>query len=632
MKVVKKMGYRQDFDINKIKDALKRTAKKVKFKFTNSEWKELKPRIEARLNQIMDNRDEIYFWEIDDCVIDVLLRSRFNDIAREYIQSRSKVIKDKLNDLGLSPLAMWLLKQRYLKKDSNGEPIETAKEMMIRVATAVASVEKDSKLRQEYNNKFSKMLCDLDFLPNSPCLVSAGTNKKGTWLACFAGIPKDSLDSIFDTLQVGAKIFQMGGGFGITISDLREKGAPIKKSNGVSSGPIEFMKLFNIMVETVKAGGFRRGALMTIMDYDRPDIEDFITCKRNTNELNNMNISVLVKDEFFDLLKKDGDVPLISSLINEPIDSIKAQLLLELIATNIWETGEPGVLFYDRMNSDNPTPHLGDIRVTNPCSESSLLDQEACDLGSINLSNHVKDGEIDWDKLAYTTKLAIRFLDNMLDGSLYPTKEIEETVKRTRKIGLGVMGFADMLIKLGIKYSSNEAVETAGKVMEFINDVASQASTELGKEKGLYPAYREGYRKRRNAIVTTIAPTGSLSLIANVSSGVEPNFASSYSRIIDNSRVAVIHPYKDDENFETTFDVPPEQHLRILAEFQKYVENSISKTINVPEQTSVEDIKNIIIKAHELGCKGVTIFRENCNREALIKCEECSPSGVDLYD
>lgn len=623
LKVIKKMGYRQDFNIDKIRIALNNTAEKIGEKFTKSDWKELKPRIEARLNPIMKNREEIYFWEIDDAVMDTLLRSRYNNITKEYIKSRSEVIKDSLNDLNLSPLAMWLLKERYLKKDEDGNPIETAKEMMIRVATAVASAEKTKELREEYTDKFSKLLIRKDFMPNSPCLVSAGTNRKGTWLACFASDIQDSLDDIFNVLKTGAKIFQMGGGFGVSVSKLREKGCPIKTSNGYSSGPIAFMQLFNTMVETVKAGGFRRGALMTIMDYDKPDIEEFIHCKRSTDELNNMNISVLIKNDFFEKLKNGEEIDLVSPKYNKKVDKISSNLLFEELATNIWETGEPGILFYDRINSDNPTPHLGDIHVCNPCAESTLLSGEACDLGSINLMNHIKDNDIDWEHLADTIKLSVRFLDNILEASPYPNKDIEKAVKNTRKIGLGVMGFADILIELNIKYSSKEAVDMASKIMSFINDVASQESAELGKEKGIYPAYQDDYRKRRNSIVTTIAPTGSISLICGTSSGIEPNFAGEYSRIIDNKIIRVEHPKRNCGAFETTYDVPVDQHIKILAEFQKFTENSVSKTINVPENTSVEDIKNIIILSHKLGCKGVTVFRENCNRESLIKCEDC---------
>jgi len=623
MKVIKKLGFRQDYNIDKIKDALQRTSQSIDEKFTISDWNEFKPRVLSRLNPIMENKDEIYTWEIDDVVIDALLCSRFKNLVREYIQTRSEFKKDNLNDLDLSPLAMWLLKERYLRKDEEGKPIETAREMMCRVATAVASVEKTNKLKEIYTEKFSNILCNLDFLPNSPCLSSAGTSKKGTWLACFAFEIKDSLDSIFETLKDTAKTFQMGGGVGISISKLREKGSLIKTSNGVSSGSIAFLHLFDVMVETVKAGGFRRGAQLSLIKYNHPDIEDFVHCKRKTDKLNNMNISVLLDDEYFNNLKSDIPIKLKSPKNNQIKGEISPNLLLEMIATNIWETGEPGLLFYNKLNEDNPTPHLGDIRVCNPCAESSLLDGEACDLGSINLMKHIKNGDIDWDKLAETIKLAVRFLDNMLDGSPYPTKKVENAVKKTRKIGLGIMGFADLLIHLKIKYSSKESIKMAEKIMSFINDVASKESEELGKEKGLYPAYREGYRKRRNSIVTTIAPTGSLSLICGVSSGIEPNFAKEYSRLIDYKVVKVVHPMKDSPDFETTYDISPEHHLKILSEFQKYVENSISKTINVPESTSVKEIKELIILGHKLGVKGLTIFRNNCNRNALIRCEDC---------
>lgn len=623
MKVIKKLGYRQDFDLDKIRIALQKTARSIGGEFSISDWKELKPRILSRLEPIMKGRDEIYFWEIDDVVIDSLLCSRFKEIAREYIETRSRLKKDKLNDLGLSPVAMWILKERYLRKDDDGKPIETAREMMCRIATEIASVEKTRDLRDYYTKEFSRMLCNLEFLPNSPALVSAGTNKQGTYAACFAFNIEDSLDSIFTVLKDTARTFQLGGGVGINISNLREKGCKIKTSNGESSGPIAFLHLFDTMVETVKAGGFRRGALMAMMRYDHPDIVDFINAKKDTDKLTNMNMSVLLDDKFFESVKRDEDIELISPRYKKYVGRISSNLLLEIISTNIWETGEPGVLFYDRMEEDNPTPHLGKLNIVNPCSESNLLDCESCNLGSINLVRHLKDGEINWEKLAKTTKLAIRFLDNMIDASPYPTKKIEKTVKLTRKVGLGVMGFADMLIHLGIKYSSPEAIETAGKVMSFINDVANQTSIELGREKGVYSAYKDGYRKRRNAIVTTQAPTGSISIIAGVSPGVEPNFASEYVRNIGDERVVMKNPLCKLDAFETTYDIPVEQHLLILAEFQKYVENSISKTINCPEETTVDEIRNLILKAHELRVKGLTIFRQGCRREPLIKCEEC---------
>jgi len=626
MKVVKKLGYRQEYDLDKVKVALKNTAKSVDQKFLNSDWKELKPRIESRLEPIMKNREEIYFWEIDEVVIDALLRSRFNEITKQYIKTRSDVIKDKLNDMGLSPYAMNIMKERYLRKDVNGAPIETTRELMCRVASAIAAVEPNG-LKEKYTELFSDMLLKRNFLPNSPALVSAGTKHKGTLAACFAFSINDSLDDILDTVKKTAKTFQLGGGVGVSIAKLREKGSKIHTTNGYSSGSVEFLNLFDTMCTTIKTGGFRRGALMCLTEYNHPDIEWFINCKRDINKLNNMNISVLVDDKFFDAVKQNKMINLISPKSKEKVDEISANLLLEQIATNIWETGEPGLLFYDSMNKANPTPHLGDIRLTNPCSESNLLPDEACVLGSINLVNHMnlERTDIDWEKLAETTKLATRFLDDMIDASPYPTEEVDKMVKSTRKIGVGLMGFADVLIYMGIKYSSKEAITMAGKIMSFINDVADQESIALGEEKGLYLEYKPGYRKRRNAITTVLAPTGTLPLIAGVSPGVEPNFYKEYSRIIDNRIVNVIHPLKDSPIFEECTEISPEQHLKMLAEFQKHTENSVSKTINAPETTTVEDIKRLIIQAHKLGTKGITILRENSKREPLIKqgCAEC---------
>jgi len=631
MKVIKKLGYRQPFNLNKIRTALIRTANNIDIDFGNEEWKELKPRIQTRLEPVMENREEIFFWEIDDVVIDSLLRSRFKDVAREYIETRSDNLKDKLNDLGLSPLAMYLLKQRYLRRGCNNGYIETAKEMMCRVGTAVASQEKTQELREKYTNEFNDMLIKRDFLPNSPCLVSAGADRKGTWFACFAYAMEDSLANIFSTLHKTAKTFQLGGGVGISIAHLREKGSPISGTGGESSGSVAFLELFDTMCKTVKAGGFRRGALMALTKYTHPDINWFIHCKRDTKKLNNMNISVLVDDEFFNKVENGENIDLISPKDGEKKGEISARLMLESIATNIWETGEPGLLFYNRINKDNPTPHLGDIELTNPCSESTLLNGEACNLGSINLVNHLDESKksMDWDKLARTTRLAVRFLDNMIDGSPFPDEQVKKAVLATRKIGIGVMGFHDTIINMGIKYSSDKAIDVASKIISFIQDTADQESKKLAKEKGTYLEWKKGYPERRNAIVTIQAPTGSISLIAGVSPGIEPNFYRGYSRVIDGSVVKVVNQLADSEYFEIASEISPEQHLKILATFQNHIENSVSKTINVPQNTTVEEIKNLLIKAHKLGVKGVTIFRENCNREGLIKCEDCKLPGSE---
>jgi ribonucleoside-diphosphate reductase alpha chain len=610
MDVIKKSGLRQGYDINKVKIALQKTAKSINEEFKEADWKEIKPRILARLESVIEGREEIFFWEIDDAVIDSLLRSRFKEIAREYIQSRTRTRQDRLNDLGINPVAFSVIKERYLRKDSDGKPLETVKEMMCRVATEIARVEKDKKLRLEYTEKFTNLLCSLDFLPNSPALVSAGAKHKGTYLACYAYGIEDSLEDIMAVVYKTAKTFQLGGGVGVSIAKLREQGAKIETTNGHSSGSVEFLKLFDTMCTVIKTGGFRRGALMCLNEYDHPDIEWFIRCKKDTKVLNNMNISVLTNDKFFESIKKNEDVDLISRKTKQPIAKINANL------------------FYDRMNKDNPTPHLGDIRLTNPCSESNLRNNEACCLGSINLVNHLNEDKSDmnWDKLALTTKLAVRFLDNMLDATPYPAPEVEKETLSTRKIGLGVMGFADVLIYLKVKYSSKDAIVWANKIMSFVNDVAIEESIDLGKEKGIYPECKPKYQQRRNAIVTVQAPTGTLALIAGVSSGIEPNFYKSYTRpIVGIGDVTITHPLRESPFFEIATDVPPEQHLAILAEFQKNIENSVSKTLNVPETITVQEIKDLIVKAHDMNVKGITILRERSNREPLIKvnCEEC---------
>jgi len=341
-----------------------------------------------------------------------------------------------------------------------------------------------------------------------------------------------------------------------------------------------------------------------------------------------MNISVLLDDKFMKAVEKDELVMLKSPKDEKEINAIPARQLLESIAIHIHDSGEPGVLFYDNINKDNPTPHLGPLDVINPCGESPMRGTpgESCNLGSINLTKFInKDKEIEWDRLAEIIKLATRFLDDMIDVSGYPSDRVNQSVKETRKIGLGIMGFSDMLILMGIKYSSKQAIETAGKVISFISDVANQYSIELGKEKGTYLAYKEGCKKKRNAINIVIAPTGTLSLLTTCSSGIEPNFSKEYTRVLNKDIVKVSHPLKDNPVFEMTYDIPVEQHLNIQAEFQKYTDGAISKTINAPENITVREIKELIIKAHKMGIKGFTLFRQNCNREALIKpvCEEC---------
>jgi len=978
--VIKRDGRIQEFNAEKIKSAVIKTATAIKEPFGEDEWGEIKPILLNELEKLT-GRDLIPISEIDDMVMETLIASRFKTIAIEYLKLRKTKMYSEANELGFSPVAMDLLNTRYLQTDKDGKPVETPREMFIRVATALASNEETSELRLKYKEEYTKILTNLEFMPNSPCLVAAGSKRRGTWLACFAYPIPDSLDGMFDLYKIMARTFKMGGGVGVSISDVREESALIATTQGRSSGPIKLvLPVIDAITEGIKQGSFRRGALMCLIQDNHPDIEAFIDAKANPGVLNNMNMSVMLTNKFMRAAEKGHDIELISPYTKKPSKTVSAKALLHKIATRIWETGEPGVLFYDRINKDNPTPHLGDLRLVNPslakgtkvlctdgvfpieelegknikvatlkqqwsqaicrlsqrgaslykivlegnkkyyatrehkwpalnratgqyekketvnlktgdylpvrgmsslpygkegtynqgfligwnygdgsistrkdtgevqynftisedkqragcykkllaclkeitgsnyaptprnkggkswveintasgklhqlfsvygflkkneglphkfwytlnedfrkgfidglfssdgcvsgellfsschkklaedimtylgfygikssvyfrntkpnfpnkkdygklykiyelhcatpsavkfrsiftlthkdknrklkkliikrpsirdnnikvldvmkvstksdvwdltvndtthtfnlahcvtgnCAESVLRPYEACDLGSINLVRHINGGnKLDWDKLAHTIKIALRFLDSILDKSPYPDPMVKKAVMETRKVGLGIMGFADALIMMDIKYSSHDALKFADKLMAFIRQIAEQESAKLGREKGMYEAYKEGCPKRRNSIVLTLAPTGSISLLASVSSGIEPNFASSYTRTFypEEKTVTIEHPLKSRDCFETTYDITPEHHLKMLATFQKHVDNACSKTINVPEGTTIEDIEKLITQGWELGVKGLTIFRKNCRRKALIKCD-----------
>ena len=623
LKVIKRDGRTEEFNSDKIKTAITKTAVEIKEKFGDDEWNELKPILANELEKLAE-KEIVSIGEIDDIVMETLIYSSFKNIAIAYIKYRKTKVYNNVNDMGLGKVSMQLLGDRYLETDEERSIVETPKEMMLRISTAIASVEKGTDLKIKYKDEFFKMLCNMEFLPNSPCMVSAGSKRKGTLLACFAYNIPDSMDGMFDTYKLIANTFKMGGGVGISIADVRESGAYIKTTKGFSSGPVKLvLPVVDSVTEGIKQGSFRRGALMCVLSDYHPDLESFIDAKYDTSKLNNMNMSIMVCNKFMNAVKKGGELELTSPATGKLVKKVSASYIFDKIATRMWETGEPGILFKDRINKDNPTPHLGELKLVNPCAESVLYDREACDLGSINLVRHIVDKKFDWDKFAHTIKLGLRFLDNILDKSAYPDPSVKSAVLRTRKVGLGIMGFADALIMMDIKYSSAEAVKFVDKLMSFMRKVAEQESAKLGHEKGLYDGYKDGCPKRRNAIVLTLAPTGSIALIAGVSSGIEPNFNKSYSRTFypENETVTIEHPLKDNPVFETTYDITPEQHVKILSAFQKHVDNACSKTINCPEETSIEDIKKLIFLAWESGVKGLTIFRKNCRRKALIKCD-----------
>ncbi len=571
-------------------------------------------------------------------------------------------------DLKLSPNAVKVLERRYLCRDAEGKLIETPEQLFVRVSGAIASADKQyGKTDQEVKklqDSFFKIMTNLEFLPNSPCLMNAG-KELGQLSACFTLPIDDSMESIFETLKITSLIHKSGGGTGFNFSRLRPKNAVVKTTGGVASGPISFMRVYDAATEAVKQGGTRRGANMGILRVDHPDIMEFITCKENNNQINNFNISVAITDEFMFRLSRGEDYDLIDPHTHKPVQKISAKEVFDLIVKQAHKNGEPGIIFIDRINQYNPTPKLGKVKSTNPCGEQPLLPYESCDLGSINLDRMCKrkNGsgyEIDWERLKEVTGLAVHFLDNLIDVNKFPLPEIEKATKATRKIGLGVMGWASMLIRLDIPYNSAEAVALAEKMMVFILETANKKSLELGKVKGVFPAFKgsiydkkDGSSRMRNATLTTIAPTGTISILAGpCSSGIEPLFAISYYRkVMDNDKLVEVDPLfeqvarergfyskqlmekiAEDASirdikeipedvrrvFVTSHDISPEWHVRMQAAFQKYVHNATSKTINFPNEASIEDVRKAYILAFDLNCKGITIYRDNSREEQVL--------------
>ena len=554
----------------------------------------------------------------------------------------------KINDNALK-----VLEKRYLSKDENGNLTETVDDMFKRVANAIANIdggtgEEISHLKETYFN----LMTNLEFLPNSPTLMNAG-RPLGQLSACFVLPIEDSMEGIFDSIKNAALIHKSGGGTGFSFSRLRPKGASVNSTGGVASGPISFMKVFNAATEAVKQGGTRRGANMGILRVDHPDILEFITSKKDNTEITNFNLSVGLTEKFMEAIKKDEDYPLIDPSTKEEVGRLKAKEVFDLIIDMAWNNGEPGIIFLDRLNRDNVTPALGEIESTNPCGEQPLLPYEACNLGSINLSLLIKkQGKkkvVDYDRLKKIVHEAVSFLDNVIEANKYPLPEIDKTTRGTRKIGLGVMGWADMLCKLEIPYNSEEAIVLAEKVMGFINDESKKESLKIAAQKGVFPYFEQSIfaekgMKLRNATTTTIAPTGTLSLIAGVSSGVEPIFGLSYIRnVMDNQELIEVNPYfkevaqkegfySDDlmkkiakkgtikgiqevpehiqKIFVTAHDIAPNWHIRMQAAFQKHTDNAVSKTVNLPHDATREDVRNVFIQAYNLNCKGVTIYRD----------------------
>lgn len=617
--------------------------------------------------------------DVQDVILQTLKKQKLDKVAKAYEEHRKKhkeqigfrTVYGVRDDIGMSPNAILVLKKRYLLKNKEGKIIETPARLFRRVARAIANVDRlygaNAKKTEE---AFYQMLANKEFLPNTPTLMNAGT-PLAQLSACFVLKVEDDLASIFNTLRDMVLIHQSGGGTGFSFSRLRPKGDIVRSTQGVASGPVSFMTIYDTATGVIKQGGKRRGANMGVLHDTHPDLEEFINAKREEGVLTNFNVSVGASDKFMQAIEKNQDWQLTNPRTGKVTKTVKAREVWKQIIQAAWECGDPGMIFFDEINRKQPTPQVGMIESTNPCGEVPLLSYESCNLGSVNVAKHVKNGKMQWDKLRKTVHLATHFLDNVIDANKYPLKEIEEMTKANRKIGVGIMGFAECLARCGIPYNSKKALDFAEKLMKFVRDESHKKSQQLGKERGSFPnfprsIYAKKYKHLRNATCTTIAPTGTISIIADTTSGIEPFFAIAYVREVMNGtkllnveksfeeiakkkgfyskelmlkiskkgsiqKIAGI-PRDVKRNFVTSFDIDPEWHVKMQAAFQKYTDNAVSKTVNLPEKASVKDVEKIYKLAYKLNCKGITIFRYGSKPAQVLYVGKTKPEEITVQE
>src|SRR3990170_1051451 len=679
-KIQKRDGRIADFDQAKIAEAVWKAAKAVGGN-DRSLADTLAAQVVERLEKQLKPGEFPTVEQVQDLVEITLIENGHARTAKAYIlyrQKRAEIRHAKtmlgvVDELKLPLNSILVLERRYLQKDENGKVVESTGQMFRRVSKGIAEVEKqygksDSETAA-LENEFHGMMTSFEFIPNSPTLMNTGTQFRQL-SACFVLPVEDSIDSIFNTLKATALIHKTGGGTGFAFSRLRPKGDMVKTTGGVASGPISFATVYDTATDVVKQGGRRRGANMGILRVDHPDIMDFVVAKEKEGVLRNFNISVALTDKFMHAVEKDEDFELVNPRNGTVAKKLKARVIWNLIVMMAWKNGEPGVIFIDTINRYNPTPNVGEIESTNPCGEQPLLPFESCNLGSIDVSKFVtEEGKMSWDQLRETIRKAVRFLDNVIDANVYVQPEIKEITKGNRKIGLGVMGFADMLIRRGTKYDTEEGLKAGEELMRFINDEGHKMSAELAVEKGSFPNFQGSVWEKkskamRNATVTTVAPTGTISIISGCSQGIEPFFAIAYIRDVADSlgkSLVEINPLFEDialregfyseelmrkisrktsiqdvdevpENirkvFVTAHDITAEWHVRMQAAFQKHTDNAVSKTINFPNSATPNDIEKAYWLAYKSGCKGITVYRHGSREMQVLRPVENENTGT----